>query len=486
MLRDLLNPTNTRMKIRDSASGVYIEGVTEMYVRDAQEVIDLMTMGAGNRTVAGTNMNAVSSRSHGVFMLKLISTNTQTGSKKISKLMMVDLAGSEKVAKTGASGQTLEEAKKINQSLSALGNVMNSLSSGKGHVAYRDSVLTRLLSDSLGGNCKTTLLIACSSSSYNAEETITTCRFGTRAKKIKNKAKINAEKTVEEYKKELAAANAKIADLKRLCRAYKMDLAKAKKGLLKEGDQGIADRLLAGEKVAELDDKKKKKKAKQAEADALAAALARNAADLAAKEKKESKDNEDDNDDDDDDNEVKTDGSSNDDNKTDGSNNDDNNMTSVSNETIEKYENEIETYRNKCDEYEDSMTKLKEKLQIQSQALLSQEAQIEQLEQENKELATQPSGLPGLHRRTSSRSYHQRTHSSSGTQRTPRDHSSPNTPNSKKRKSVLPPPAQPDGTPFLVEDPNIIDENNEIDSKDDEKTSISKTITNEKTVFKVK
>jgi len=76
--------------------------------------------------------------------------------------MMVDLAGSEKVAKSGAKGQLLEEAKKINKSLSALGNVMNALSSRKGHVAYRDSVLTRLLSDSLGGNCKTTLLIACS------------------------------------------------------------------------------------------------------------------------------------------------------------------------------------------------------------------------------------------------------------------------------------------------------------------------------------
>ena len=278
MLRDLLHPTNTGMKIRDSASGVYIEGVTEMYVRDAQEVIDLMTMGAGNRTVAGTNMNAVSSRSHGVFMLKLISTNTQTGSKKISKLTMVDLAGSVKVDQTGpSSGQTLEEEEKqINhdQSLSTLGNVLNSLSSGKGHVAYHDSVLTSVLSDSLGGDCKTTLLIACSSSSYNAQETIAACEFGTGAKKMKNKVQINGVKTVEEYKKELAAANGKIANLNRLCGAYKMDLAKAQKGLLKEGDQGIADRLLEDEK----------KKGKQTEGDT----------DLAPKEMKESKDNEDD------------------------------------------------------------------------------------------------------------------------------------------------------------------------------------------------
>ena len=159
------------------------------------------TTGSGNRTVSGTNMNAVSSRSHGVFMLKLEQKHVETGSTKKSKLMMVDLAGSEKVGKTGATGQLLEEAKKINQSLSALGNVMKCLSEGKAHVSYRDSVLTRLLSDSLGGNCKTTLLIAVSCSSYNALETISTCRFGTRAKKIKCKAKINAEKTAAEYKK---------------------------------------------------------------------------------------------------------------------------------------------------------------------------------------------------------------------------------------------------------------------------------------------
>lgn len=200
-LRDLLNPRNGKMKIRDGKHGIYIEGITEMYVRDAQEVIDIMTLGSGNRTVSGTNMNAVSSRSHGVFMLKLTQTNTVTGSKRISKLKMIDLAGCEKVSKTGAKGLLLEEAKKINQSLSALGNVMAQLTSAnKGHVSYRDSVLTRLLSDSLGGNCKTTLLVAVSPSSFNCDETITTCRFGVRAKKIKNAAKVNAEKTVAEYK----------------------------------------------------------------------------------------------------------------------------------------------------------------------------------------------------------------------------------------------------------------------------------------------
>eukprot|EP01083_Nonionella_stella_P149919 476799_1 len=113
---DLLKPSNASMKIRDSKTGVFIENVTEMYVRDAQEVMDLMTMGSRARTTGATPMNAASSRSHGVFMLILSQTNTKSGTKKVSKLMMIDLAGSEKVSKTGATGMLLKEAQKINQS----------------------------------------------------------------------------------------------------------------------------------------------------------------------------------------------------------------------------------------------------------------------------------------------------------------------------------------------------------------------------------
>ena len=262
-LRDLLKPGNASMKIRDSKTGVYIENVTEMYVRDAQEVMDLMTMGSGARTVNATKMNATSSRSHGVFMLKLTQTNTTSGTKKVSKLMMIDLAGSEKVAKTGAKGQLLKEAQKINQSLSALGNVMAQLSSGKPHISYRDSVLTRLLSDSLGGNCKTTLLIAVSPSSFNADETITTCRFGVRAKKIKNKAKINAEKTVAEYKIEVAQLKDIIMKLQALVKALQIDLTKAKNGEMGNDDKGKSDEIIAMVDMNYLmDDGKKKKKKK--------------------------------------------------------------------------------------------------------------------------------------------------------------------------------------------------------------------------------
>lgn len=127
------------------------------------------------------------------------------------------MAGSEKISKTGAQGQTLEEAKKINQSLSSLGNVINALTDDKkkGHIPYRDSKLTRLLQESLGGNAKTTLIITCSPSIFNEAETISTLRFGQRAKSVKNTPKINREYTVAELNLLLEKAEQTIAELKK-------------------------------------------------------------------------------------------------------------------------------------------------------------------------------------------------------------------------------------------------------------------------------
>lgn len=139
-------------------------------------------------------------------------THSSIGSKKGAKLTLVDLAGSEKVGKTGAEGATLKEAQHINKSLSALGNVINALTSteGSAHIPYRDSKLTYLLSDSLGGNSKTCLIITGSPSLFNVEETLSTIRFGNRAKNIKNKPKVNQEKSVAEYQRLLNSAQAKV------------------------------------------------------------------------------------------------------------------------------------------------------------------------------------------------------------------------------------------------------------------------------------
>ena len=207
-IRDLLVPQNDNLPIHEEKSrGVYVKGLLEIYVSSVQEVFEVMRRGGAARATAATNMNQESSRSHSIFVITITQKNVESGSAKSGQLFLVDLAGSEKVGKTGASGQTLEEAKKINKSLSALGMVINSLTDGKStHIPYRDSKLTRILQESLGGNSRTTLIINCSPSSYNDQETISTLRFGVRAKAIKNKAKINAELSPLEMKQLLKKA----------------------------------------------------------------------------------------------------------------------------------------------------------------------------------------------------------------------------------------------------------------------------------------
>ena len=172
-------------------------------------------------------MNAVSSRSHSIFQVNILQKNTETDTSRMGKLYCCDLAGSEKIAKTEASGQTLEEAKMINKSLSALGNVINALTEGgKGKfIPYRDSKLTRLLSESLGGNSSTCLVITASYSQYNDRETLSTFRFGERAKKIKNKVKKNEERSAKEL---LIALNAVELKIQRVTDLVAMIQAKLK------------------------------------------------------------------------------------------------------------------------------------------------------------------------------------------------------------------------------------------------------------------
>ncbi|PHH65319.1 hypothetical protein CDD81_2731 [Ophiocordyceps australis] len=211
-IRDLLAPQNDNLPVHEEKNrGVYVKGLLEIYVSSVQEVYEVMRRGGNARAVAATNMNQESSRSHSIFVITITQKNVETGSAKSGQLFLVDLAGSEKVGKTGASGQTLEEAKKINKSLSALGMVINALTDGKSsHIPYRDSKLTRILQESLGGNSRTTLIINCSPSSYNDAETLGTLRFGTRAKSIKNKAKVNAELSPAELKALLKKAQGQV------------------------------------------------------------------------------------------------------------------------------------------------------------------------------------------------------------------------------------------------------------------------------------
>lgn len=227
-LRDLLDPkSTTKLKIRETPTkGVWVEGLTEAFVSSQQDIFALLRLGEQSRTTAATNMNSVSSRSHSLFVITLVQ-KLKDGSTKLSRLNLADLAGSEKVGKTGATGETLEEAKKINQSLSALGNCIVALTKApekRKHVPYRDSKLTFILRESLGGNSKTTLMIACSPHLYNLEETLSTLRFGQRAKSIKNQVKINAHRSVQELEMIVTKLQSEVARLRAYSRTLEQEL----------------------------------------------------------------------------------------------------------------------------------------------------------------------------------------------------------------------------------------------------------------------
>mgnify|MGYP000995771554 FL=1 len=165
--------------------------------KNVEEMEKLLAFGNVNRTVHATDMNAVSSRSHAVFTLYLDTLNEVAGKQtvKAGKLNLVDLAGSERQNKTNATGDRLKEGAKINLSLSALGNVINVLAEGKKgvHIPYRDSKLTRILQDSLGGNTKTIMIASISPAADNFDETLGTLRYASRAKNIKNAPKVNED-----------------------------------------------------------------------------------------------------------------------------------------------------------------------------------------------------------------------------------------------------------------------------------------------------
>ncbi|XP_034445865.1 kinesin-like protein KIF3B isoform X1 [Hippoglossus hippoglossus] len=212
-VKDLLSKNQAhRLELRERPdTGVYVKDLSSFVTKSVREIEHVMNVGNQNRSVGSTNMNEHSSRSHAIFVITVECSELGVDGEnhiRVGKLNLVDLAGSERQAKTGAQGERLKEATKINLSLSALGNVISALVDGRSsHIPYRDSKLTRLLQDSLGGNACTVMVANIGPASYNMEETLTTLRYSNRAKNIKNKPRINEDPKdalLREFQEEIA------------------------------------------------------------------------------------------------------------------------------------------------------------------------------------------------------------------------------------------------------------------------------------------
>ncbi|XP_064808704.1 kinesin-like protein KIF1A isoform X2 [Oncorhynchus masou masou] len=224
-VRDLLNPKNKgNLRVREHPlMGPYVEDLSKLAVTSYNDIQDLMDSGNKARTVAATNMNETSSRSHAVFNIiftqKRLDAETDNTSEKVSKISLVDLAGSERADSTGAKGTRLKEGANINKSLTTLGKVISALAEVdsaqnknkkkkkvESHIPYRDSVLTWLLRENLGGNSRTAMVAALSPADINYDETLSTLRYADRAKQIRCNAVINEDpnnRLVRELKEEV-------------------------------------------------------------------------------------------------------------------------------------------------------------------------------------------------------------------------------------------------------------------------------------------
>ena len=226
-IHDLFDPKSggkNGLKLRENPNiGVYVQGLEARLVKSYDEISNWMEIGISNRTKASTQMNADSSRAHTLLEVTVKQTRCKKGEKKgqvkKSKINLVDLAGSERLNKTGASGQTMKEGQKINLSLTTLGRVITQLAINSDEtkksspVPYRESKLTYLLKNSLGGNSKTIMIAALAPSNVNYDETLSTLRYASRAKKIKNKAVVNEDSTtklVNNLKAEIEALKAQL------------------------------------------------------------------------------------------------------------------------------------------------------------------------------------------------------------------------------------------------------------------------------------
>lgn len=254
-IRDLLcKDNNKKLELKENSDfGVYVKDLTSVVTKNATEIEHVMNLGNQSRSVGFTNMNERSSRSHAIFVVTVECSEVGVDGEdhiRVGKLNMVDLAGSERQSRTGAKGRRLKEAAKINLSLSALGNVISALVDGKStHIPYRDSKLTRLLQDSLGGNAKTVMIATVGPAHKNFTESLATLRYASRAKNIKNKPRINEDPKdalLREFQEEIARLKAQLEErgmlakerrrMRRNSKRLSKSLAGVEEEMLKERD----------------------------------------------------------------------------------------------------------------------------------------------------------------------------------------------------------------------------------------------------------
>ncbi|KAL5968263.1 Kinesin heavy chain [Taenia solium] len=230
-VKDLLNPSKNNLVIcEDSRKQTFVKGLTERYVNNYGDILDALEQGRFNKHTSPTSMNRRSSRSHCIFTVIIEQSCAQLNETVLSRLSLVDLAGSEKVSKTRAMGNTLNEAKDINRSLSTLANVINALVDGSRHVPYRNSKLTRILQQSLGGNTRTTIVICVSPTEANESETKSTLHFGIRAKGLKNEVKRNFATKSSQWKRLYEKEHESVALLKSVIGRLEVEVGRWRRG----------------------------------------------------------------------------------------------------------------------------------------------------------------------------------------------------------------------------------------------------------------
>jgi len=232
-MRDLLDPTSKKdLKIlQNKSKGTYVNKLSWKTILQPMDVIKCIIISMQNRHIESTNLNATSSRSHAIISLEVTKRLTDNRGETKALVHFCDLAGSEKLKNTGAQGLTAKQGMMINKSLFSLGAVIQKLSRGASYIPYRDSVLTKVLQDALGGNSKTTLIVAASYHSLSREETLSSMRFAKSCKTIKNKAKANILHSTKELYMKIQRLEEEIERLNQIIKRNAKEGGKASKEL---------------------------------------------------------------------------------------------------------------------------------------------------------------------------------------------------------------------------------------------------------------